>query len=360
MKKSLCLLLLLGSAVFCFAQTTGTLGIAITGAKSYVENQLPQGTRVLVADVAAPTRELAAYIADELSARLVNGKRLTLIERSVAVMQSLLAETKYQLSGEVSDESIQAIGNKTGAEVILTGSISGAGDQYRISVKLTGVKTSEVQGQWNTTIQTDTVLNSLLSNSRPAANLPQWANEPLTVRSKYEPNYSAASAAAADWYYDTGISNKAASEQLARTRARQNVQAIVAENIASEMKARIDITALATGFSSSVEDAEYRIEAALTNSIKTKVPRYETLEWYVETGKLDGKDWYIARVLVRFPRKDIITMVETVDPAKVADTVIKQLPGQTLAPDAQEELIRQMEAAKEYAVEGIREVLTEH
>jgi TolB-like protein len=155
----------MGSVVFCFAQTTGTLGIAITGAKSYVENQLPQSTRVLVADVAAPTRELSAYIADELSARLVNGKRLTLIERSMAVMQSLLAETQYQLSGEVSDESIQAIGNKAGAEVILTGSISGAGDQYRISLKLTGVKTAEVRGQWNTTIQTDTVLNSLLSNS---------------------------------------------------------------------------------------------------------------------------------------------------------------------------------------------------
>jgi hypothetical protein len=159
-----------------------------------------------------------------------------------------------------------------------------------------------------------------------------------------------------------GISNKAASEQLARTRARQNIQQVTAENIASDMKARIDITELSVFQSSDTEDVGTRIEAVLTNSIKTKVPRYETLEWYVETGTTDGKDWYIAYVLVRFLRRDIIDMMEKVDPVRTADTIIQQLkiPAETVTPDARSELVREMEAVREYALEGIREALMEH
>jgi TolB-like protein len=363
MKKGLCLLMLLGSVVFCFAQSsaqaTGTLGGAVTAAKSYAENLLPQGTRVLIAGFTAPTKELGAYIADELSTRLVNGKRLTVVERSAEVMQSLGAETSYQLSGEVSDDSIQSIGSKSGAEVILTGSISGSGDQYRISVKLTDVKTAEVQGQWSASIQTDTVLNALLASTRPPAVVkPRWIDEPLSARPKYESNSNAVS----EWYYDMGISNKAASEQLARTRARQNIQQVTAANIASEMKSRIDTTEFSIFHSSGTEDVETRIETVFTNSIKTRVPRSETLEWYIETGKTDGKEWYIAYVLVRFPRRDIIDMVEKVEPAKTADAVIQQLkiPAQTATPDARSELVREMEAVREYALEGIRRMWTEH
>jgi hypothetical protein len=160
------------------------------------------------------------------------------------------------------------------------------------------------------------------------------------------------------WYYDLGISNKTASEQLARTRARQNIQQVTAENIASEMKARIDVTSLSLFRSSSVEEAEFRVETAITNSIKTRVPRYETLEWHIETGKTDGRDWYIAYVLVRFPRKDIIDMVEKIEPEKIADALIRQIPG--AAPAARDEFAREMIEARGYALEGIRDSLTEH
>jgi TolB-like protein len=366
MKKILCLLTLSLSAVFCVApgyaqsaQATGTLGIAVTGAKSYAENLLPQGTRVLIAAFAAPTKELGAYIADELSERLVNGRRLTLVERSAEVLQSLGAETGYQLSGEVSDDSIQSIGYKTGAEVVVTGSITGGGDQYRISVKLTGVKTAEVQGQWSTSIQTDTVLNTLLTNTRPTAVEPQWTKKPLSARAEYEPDSNAVS----NWYYDVGLSNMAASERLARDRARQNVQQNTAENIAKDIQVLINATELTDYMpSSGNEDSELRIEAAFKSSIKTRVPRYELLEWYIETGKLDGKNFYIAYVLVRFPRKDILDMVENMEPAKIIDAVIQQLkiPAQTIPPDVRSDLVRQMQEERDKELEEIRLMRTGH
>jgi TolB-like protein len=358
MKRNLLIPLLCLSAALCFAQTggqaTGTFDMALVSARSYTENQLPPKTKVLIAGFAAPTKEAGSYAADALSALLVNGGRLTVVERSPEVLQALSAESGYQLSGEVGDDSIQSIGQKTGAEVILTGTLLGSGDQYRLSLKLTGVKSGEIAGQWNTAIQTDTVLNALLTGAKPPAEKPRWIAEPLSVRAKYE----SGGAAASEWYYDIGISNKTASEQLARTRARQNIQQVTAENIASEMKARIDITSLSLFQSSSVEDAEFRVEAALTNSIKTRVPRYETLEWHVETGNTGGKDWYIAYMLVRFPRKDIIAMVEKLEPERIADTLIRQFPA--AAPASKDEFVRELIEVRDYALEGIRESLTEH
>jgi hypothetical protein len=358
MKRNLLVLLMCVTAAPCFAQTggqaTGTLDIALVNARSYTENQLPPKTRVLIAGFTAPVKGAGSYAADILSTLLVNGGRLTVVERSPEVLEALNTESGYQLSGEVSDDSIQSIGQKTGAEVIITGSLSGSGDQYRIGVKLTGVRSGEIAGQWNTAIQTDTVLNALLTSARPPAEKPRWIAEPLSAKAKYEDGGNAASG----WYYDLGISNKTASEQLARTRARQNIQQVTAENIASEMKARIDVTSLSLFQSSPVEETEFRVETAIANSIKTRVPRYETLEWHVETGRTDGRDWYLAYVLVRFPRKDIIAMVEKIDPEKIADALLRQIPA--AAPGAKDEFVREMAEAQNHVLEGIQGELTEH
>jgi hypothetical protein len=153
-----------------------------------------------------------------------------------------------------------------------------------------------------------------------------------------------------------GISNKTTTEQQSRTRARQNVQQVIAENIASDMKARIDVTSLSMFESSGIEDAEIRIESALTNSIKTRVPSYEALEWYVEKGNTGGKDWYMVYVLVRFPRKDIIAMVEKLQPTQMADAIIKAagIPAQSVTAAAKSELVSELEEVRGYALEMIQ------
>ena len=350
MKKSMLLALLGGAAALCFGQTA-TLDIVLSGAKTYIEGQLPAGAKVLIIDPAAPGRELGSYAAQELSTRLVNSKRVTVVERSADVMQSLSAESGYQLSGEVSDASIQSIGYKTGAEALITGVIRGTGDVYRLNLKITSVKTAELLGQYSDSFQSDTVLAALLADKRPAKEKPQWITEPLTARGKYETgNVSGVS----QWYYDRGISNKTASEQLANTRARQNIQQVIAENIASDMRSRIDITTNSMFQTADVEDTQNLIQVVLTNSIKTKVPRYEALEWYIEEGEQDGKQYYKAYVLVRFPRKDIITMVEKMEPRTIVNTVIKQM--KITATEAEKtELIHELEEVRDYALETIRE-----
>lgn len=74
--------------------------------------------------------------------------------------------------------------------------------------------------------------------------------------------------------------------------------------IASDFKARLDITEYSFFKDCDIEDAERLIGTAITNSIKTRIPRYEPLEWYIESGvNGEGREWYTAYVLVRFPRK---------------------------------------------------------
>ena len=355
-KQGLTLLLVIAlNAARVFAQT-GTIDTSIAALKSHIENALPQGSRVLVL-CRGSVKTVADYAADELSARLVNGKRLRVAERNAEIMNALNAESEYQRSGEVDYDTIQEIGGKTGAEFVINGNITGggagsgansganSGDSYRLVVKAASVKTGELAGQWNLAFQSSPVLDALLANANPPKGKPAWIDAPTAAAEKH---------GAAGWYYDVGVSNKAASEQLARTRARQNVQQMVAENIASEIKARIDITAFSVFQSSSIEETENRVEAALTNSIRTAVPRYEPLEWYFETGKQNGKDYYLAYVLVRFPRKDIINMVEKLDPPRIAETIFRQMNIQVQEISLRTELVEGLETARSYALETIR------
>jgi len=173
---------------------------------------------------------------------------------------------------------------------------------------------------------------------------------PLSARAEHEQG----AAGISQWYYDVGISNRTTSERTSRDRARQNVQQVIAANIASDIRARIDITEFSMFQGSGIEDVETRIEAVLTNSIRTRVPAFEVLEWYTETGRTDGRDWYIAYVLVRFPRQEILAMVERVDTAAIADAAIRQLQINARE-DERAKLIQEMQEAVNYSLGMIRD-----
>jgi len=197
----------------------------------------------------------------------------------------------------------------------------------------------------------DVINNTVIipGGNEDADGRPNWVLIPLNGKVKFETGSTGVS----KWYYDVGQSNKTATEQLARTRARENVQQLIAANIASEMKQRIDITSQSLFNSSDIEETETRIEAALTNSIRTKVPSYEVLEWYIEKGRENNKNYFIAYVLVRFLRQDILKDVEVINMQNIADTVIKNM--KITATDGERAaFIRELEAARDVSLRNIR------
>ena len=59
-------------------------------------------------------------------------------------LEAIYMERNFQLSGYVDDDTIVSIGNFLGADVVITGSITGENDFRRLRVKALDVKTARL------------------------------------------------------------------------------------------------------------------------------------------------------------------------------------------------------------------------
>ena len=97
-----------------------------------IGSDLPEGTKVAILDFKSDNENLSAYIIEEMYDKLVNFKKLAIMERGRT--DTIALEVGYQLSGEVDDSQIVNIGRKLGADYVVTGQIAFSGDAYRLRV----------------------------------------------------------------------------------------------------------------------------------------------------------------------------------------------------------------------------------
>jgi hypothetical protein len=117
--------------------------------------------------------------------------RLVIVDRSD--IDLIRAETGFQLSGEVSDESAQSIGKILGAQSILSGSLMELDGVYRFMVKVLNVETARVEALFPQDLLPDNRTAALLGTSpglttaqtpqrrnarQSAASVPQSENYP--------------------------------------------------------------------------------------------------------------------------------------------------------------------------------------
>jgi hypothetical protein len=152
-------ILFISFAVFGQGREVVSLDEAISKSIIYLTERLTLGTKVTVLNFTAPL-EISNYITEELTAFLVNDGNLAVVDRSN--LELIRKEMDFQLSGEVSDESAQAIGKKLGAQTIISGSLSPLGNMWRMRIKALEVETAKVQGVITYTIRKDSVLSNLL------------------------------------------------------------------------------------------------------------------------------------------------------------------------------------------------------
>jgi TolB-like protein len=136
------------------------LDAAITGAHAKIESVLAPGTKIIVLNFTAPASRLSDYVIDQLIAKLVNNRNLIVVERKD--LELINQEMAFQLSGEVSDESAQAIGRKLGAQSIASGKFETLGDDYQFSIKTINVETAAIELFYQTFIRQDRRLDTLL------------------------------------------------------------------------------------------------------------------------------------------------------------------------------------------------------
>jgi TolB-like protein len=78
-------------------------------------------------------------------------------------------EERFQMSGEVSDESMQSIGKKLGAQIIVSGSLNAMGGAYRFRMRALNVETAVVEtGSTADLSMGETKIAFMLSGARPA------------------------------------------------------------------------------------------------------------------------------------------------------------------------------------------------
>nr|AXS01249.1 sulfatase-modifying factor protein [uncultured bacterium] len=97
-----------------------------------IGNDLPEGTQVAILDFKSDNENLSSYIIEEMYDKLVNFKKLAIMERSRT--NTIAMEVGYQLSGEVDDNQIINIGKQLGADYVVTGQIIFSGEAYRLRV----------------------------------------------------------------------------------------------------------------------------------------------------------------------------------------------------------------------------------
>jgi TolB-like protein len=148
------------------AGTTVPLDTAIREAAANIENRLAPGANVALLSFSSPSEAFSEYVLEELSGFLVNGGKLVVVDRKK--LDLIRQEEAFQLSGEVSDESAQAIGKKLGAQFIVTGGLSSVGKHYRFRVNALTVETAVIAAAASQDISAgEQKTASLLAGAKP-------------------------------------------------------------------------------------------------------------------------------------------------------------------------------------------------
>jgi hypothetical protein len=106
-----------------------------------VMNKTPQESRVAIVNISAQDRETSEFIAGELEFIMVN-KGFTLIDR--VKLDEIRKEQALQMSGEVDDSQAVSIGKIAGADVIITGAVTGSGDLRRLRLRALSTESGRV------------------------------------------------------------------------------------------------------------------------------------------------------------------------------------------------------------------------
>jgi TolB-like protein len=141
-----------------------SLDSAIIEGSNYLIGRLSSGSKVAIVNIQSPTMNLTHYVIDTLSMYLVNKNNFIVIERSE--LGAVQKEQRYQLSGEVSDETAVSIGHQLGTQFIITGSMLPLGVRYSLRLKIINVETAQILGTKIYQINSDDTLSALLEVTR--------------------------------------------------------------------------------------------------------------------------------------------------------------------------------------------------
>ena len=141
-----------------------TLDQALSEAASRIDERISAGSKIAPLNFNSPHDKFSNYVLEELTANLVENRKLTVVDRKE--IDLIRNEFDFQFSGEVGDDSMQAIGKMLGAQSIISGNFTDMGGFIRIMIRVLNVQNASVEVQYRANIISDTVTMALLTGGK--------------------------------------------------------------------------------------------------------------------------------------------------------------------------------------------------
>jgi TolB-like protein len=155
------------------------LNRAIAKQADYIVGKAAADSRVAIVNIQSGSARLSEYILEQFPEPILKTRKITLVERvNLEVVQR---EISFQYSGEVSDETMVAIGRKLGAEIIVSGKIIELSTTYAFTIRMVDVETAAVVGSYTTEIEHDSLMEAFFPGSQVARTI---KNNSQTQQSK--------------------------------------------------------------------------------------------------------------------------------------------------------------------------------
>lgn len=147
-------------AAASFSQSKGvTIDNALKQAAEKFSSSLKNKTTVAILGISSSYSELSEYMLGELTTDIVQLRKLQVVTR--ANLDVIKKEMNFQLSGEVSDETMQQLGAKTGAQTVISGTFKPLGTLYVLDIQAFDVTTATIQDTYRVNVVSDETLELL-------------------------------------------------------------------------------------------------------------------------------------------------------------------------------------------------------
>jgi curli biogenesis system outer membrane secretion channel CsgG len=169
-----------------FSQNMVDITTAIEYSVSYLIERIPENSKVVVLSISTNKTNISDYITDYLTAMLVNDSSFIVVDRRN--LETIQDEINFQVSEKVNDETAVSIGNKIGAQSIISGSFEPLGKNYRFSIRALDVETAKIQATRSFIILENDILLALHGKSVSRGNIANTAktiDESISSTSEY-------------------------------------------------------------------------------------------------------------------------------------------------------------------------------
>jgi hypothetical protein len=122
-------------------ETDTIINNAVKQAAQELLENIPANLRISFVGGRGSNQNTLDFVLEELTAAAVNAG-ITVVDRQQ--INNIIAEQRFQLSGEVSDETAVSIGRLSGSQIIVSCSVTGASSQRRLRVRAITVETGVI------------------------------------------------------------------------------------------------------------------------------------------------------------------------------------------------------------------------